>query len=135
MCLQKKYWWCADKRHTQKSTKKIFSLKFQLIFYNLHGIKCAWCTCHNVAILLPDVVYDVNNKLWQYWYVANKIRNFLFMMKIFKKMLKNMLFYNRNWKIDFFEYNVCLMFYNKILFTNLSKSVLLSYLYNIRSLT
>ena len=64
MCLQKKYWWCVDKRHTQKSAKKIFSLKFQLIFYNLHGIECAWCTRHNVAILLPDVVYDINNKFW-----------------------------------------------------------------------
>ena len=55
-----------DNRHKQKAARKKFSWNFGQISLILHGLKCACCTWWNVAILLQNVVYDVNNKFWQY---------------------------------------------------------------------
>ena len=77
---------------TNRKLQKKISWIFWQIFLILHGLQSACCTLWNVIILLKNVVYDANNKFWQYWYVANKIRNFLFMMKIFKKCSKTCCF-------------------------------------------
>ncbi len=81
----KKNWWTFGQQAQTESRQKKISWNFWQFFLILHGLQCACYTLWNVAIFFENVVYDANNKIWQYYFVANKIRNFLFMMKILKK--------------------------------------------------
>jgi len=63
--IEKNLWTFGSEAQTETRQKKI-SWNFWQNFFILHDLQCACYTSWNVAILLQNVVYDVNNKCWQY---------------------------------------------------------------------
>ena len=58
--------WTFSQEVQAETRQKKISWDFWQNFFILHGIQCVCYTSWNVAILLQNVVYDVNNKCWQY---------------------------------------------------------------------